>query len=326
MMSILSIVKNNFIRAINKKYYVLVTVITSLLPIVLAVLLTSKMQLSANIAYVGPNKLNMDSKYISVTNLSTIPKESELVSNRYDAVVINKNGKISVDTIKNNNLKNKIENAIMGKGSTSLENDEKRGVGTNILGYLLMFMLINSIQFMSFFVEDKYSGNFKRIVTSDTGIIKYMTAYWIFDFLMNFTPAFVVIVCEKEIFGVNVGFSIVQYIALLSLMAFIGVAFSLFMCSFSENHDDCVLISSVVAILTSLLSGSMGNTTGKNYMMNQITKIMPQKNYMTIISKIENGKALQTLMPYLYYVTLLSIVMIAVSGIVCRIRFNEGKY
>lgn len=296
------------------------------IPIILAVFLASKMQMAGNIAYVGSNKLNVKSKYINITKLSVPPEESELVSNRYDAVITNKNGKIDINTIKSSSFKDKIENAIKGEGTIKLDSSEKRGAGVNILGYLLMFMLMNSINFMSFFVEDKYLGNFKRIVTSGTGVLKYVTAYGLFDFIMNFAPAFIVIAFEKEIFGVDVGFSMAQYAALLSLMAFLGVSFAFFMCSLSENHDDCVMISCMISIFTSLLSGSMGNVTGKNYIINQITKAMPQKNYMMIISGIENGKAFQTIMPHLYYVLLLSLVMAVLGTVICNVRFNEGKY
>ncbi len=111
-MSVFSILKNNFYRVISKKSIIVTTIIFVPLMIISAVYFTGKMEIKGTIAVVSQNKsVNFNTKYLKVKMVDKKPKMSELLLNKYDAVLEDKgNGKIEITTIKGDKFKNTIEN------------------------------------------------------------------------------------------------------------------------------------------------------------------------------------------------------------------------
>ncbi|MCS4473475.1 hypothetical protein JQ031_10145 [Clostridium botulinum] len=143
-MSAFTILKNNFYRIISKKSIIINTIIFVPLMIMAAVYFTDKMEIKGTIAVVSENKsVNLNTKYLKVKVLDKKPKMSELLLNKYDAVLEDKgNGKIQITTIKGDKFKNTIENYLKSPQNINKNIDigEKRGVGTNILGFLIMII------------------------------------------------------------------------------------------------------------------------------------------------------------------------------------------
>lgn len=106
-MSVFTILKNNFYRIISKKSIIINTIIFVPLMIMAAVYFTDKMEIKGTIAVVSENKsVNLNTKYLKVKVLDKKPKMSELLLNKYDAVLEDKgNGKIEITTIKGDKFK-----------------------------------------------------------------------------------------------------------------------------------------------------------------------------------------------------------------------------
>lgn len=156
-----------------------VFVITSV-TILFSVYFTSKIEMKSNIALVSSSQvIHANSKYLNIEQVKEIPKKYELVLNKYDAVVIDKgNGKFHIETIKSENFKKSLEETLSGKKLSIYSESEKRGNASNILGFLLMFILIEGIMLMRLFAEDRDDKIFERIMYSPISILS--TGFGIF--------------------------------------------------------------------------------------------------------------------------------------------------
>lgn len=327
-MNIFNVYKNVFERSINRKFYLIFSLGSTIVAMLLAIYFTSKLSIGANIAFVTNSKnVNFKSSVVQVDVLHEKIKESELFSGKYDAEVIDEGrGKFKIETFKSDKFKKAIQSFLIGDTNVKFDSTVKRGVGTNILGFMIMFLFIQAFLFMSLFIEDKQNGTFKRIATTPAGVIKYLMGYSLFNLTINFVPSFLVLLIEKYIFKVNIGFSIGTYICLLMLMSFMATAYSLLLCSLSENHDNCSMYSTTIVIATSLLSGNFYNINGKNYILNNIIKVLPQKNYLDIAVNIENGKAFSDSLAKLTYIIVFNLLLFVIGIMFTQRRFKKGKY
>lgn len=327
-MGIINVFKNDVKRILNEKSYLIIVLGTTVLTILLAVYFTSKFQIKGNIALVSnSNKFSMKSKYININLMKKQPAKSELIMGKYDAIVkVNKDGTFKIDTFKGKKFETMIKKAMEGS-KINYSIGDTRKAGTNILGYLVMFILIEGTIFMKYFSEDKEIRTFKRILTSPVSMKSYLLGHCLFNFLMMYVPTFMILVFEKEVLRVNIGFSYLQYSYLLAIITLLSTAFGFFMSAIIEYTDDSTMMSSLIIVLTSTLAGSFYSFGSKNTVMDKLTKVLPQKSYMTLIQGIENKN--NTLLNYPFQVIYLFVFIIAlfiIGAAVCNKRFNEGKY
>ncbi|KNF08305.1 ABC-type multidrug transport system, permease component [Gottschalkia purinilytica] len=330
MMGVWVILKNNFRRAYSNKNYVTNFLIMSCLSLILAVYFTSHLKTDLNIAWVtSSNDIPKISSYSNIEILKETPSKSELVMNKYDAVVIEKgNKKYEVNTIKGKDFKAKIENFIKNPSefNPNNENENKRGVGTNILGYMLMFILLQGVFFMSFFTEDKENKAFKRIITSPIYMRNYIAGHCIFNFIIVYVPILTMLFIIKQIFKIDIGFSYSQYGYLLGIIVLFSVAFSLFISTVVEKMDDVMSLSSSIIVLTSIFSGSFYSINNTNIFLKKLINLLPQKNYLDLAQGIESGKPIMNYVPQIGYLLTLVILLYGCGIIICKRKFNEGRY
>lgn len=324
----LRVIKNNILRLKNDKGYVITVLAITIATILLAVYFTSKFQMKGNIALVtNSNKFDVTSKYINVNVMKNAPQKSDLVMGKYDAIVMDKgNGKFDVVTYKGDDFKKSIEEALQGKSSISFNSSETRKAGTNILGYLTMFVLMEGTIFMRYFSEDKINGVFKRVLISPISMKSYLLAQCIFNFFIIYIPTFIVLVVEKQMLKVDIGFNYFQYAYLLAILTLVSTAFGFFMSAAIENTDDSSMMSTLIITLSSILAGCFYSFTNKNNILDKITAIMPQKNYLNLVQGIENKSAMSNYSGQLIYIFALSIILFIIGSVICNRRYSEGKY
>lgn len=329
-MGVFKIMRNDLKRILNEKGYLIIVLAVTVITIMLAVFFTSKFQIKANLAVVtNSDKLRINSKYVTANIMNKAPENYELVMGKYDAIILDKgNGNYKIETYKGNDFKLMLENLLRGRKNISVQSDNNstRKAGANILGYLTMFVLLEGTIFMKFFSEDKVIKAFKRIMTSPLSLKSYIFGHCLFNFMMMYVPTFAIIIFEKEILKVNIGYNYFQYAYLLLILTLLSTAFAFFMTTIIENSDDSMMMSSLIIILTSILSGSFYSFTSKSSIIDKITTILPQKNYMTLIQGIENNNNIINYSAQLIYLLAAVVLLFTAGTIICRRRFNEGKY
>lgn len=327
MSNFMNIFYFNAKRILAKKNYLIVCLVINIISISLAIYFTSKMEVKANIAVISSENINIQSKYVKLTKLTEVPKESELVMGKYDAAIIDKGGsKYDIETVKGEDYKNNLLKALKNpEKSNWTSSEESRGVGSNILGYLVMVILVEGFMFMALFTEDKEFGTFKRILTSPSDEGAYFSAQCLFNFIIIYVPAFIIIFLAHWSFGIAIGFSLVRYSYMLAILVLMSISFGLFMCSLVEKEDNAMALSAAIIVITSLLSGSFYSFHSSS-IMKFIINMLPQKQYMYMVQGIEKGNSFVSYTPQLFYIMLLSGILIFLAARICKKRFSLGMY
>ncbi|MFL0250332.1 ABC transporter permease [Clostridium neuense] len=329
-MNLFNIFKNNFYRLLAKKAIILVAIVFVPLMIVGGVYFNSKMEAKASIAVVTSNKkLNISNKYMSMKVVKEKPTMSDLVLNKYDAVIEdNGKGDFKITTIKSDKLKNQIEGFLKNPSSvTKMPNSkDKRGVGTSIIGFLIMIVLILEINLMLFYPEDRDFGTFKRILISPVSGSKYLMSQGVFDFLVAFVPTYVAVILVNAVFNVNIGFSYIQFGGLLALLMLLGTAFALFITSLIDDVDNAAMLGNAIILITSILSGTFYSFTDDNKILNTLVSAIPFKPYLALVQGIENGKSLTNYCGELTYVLAVILVLFSLGTFITKRNLKTGRY
>ncbi|ENK1243532.1 ABC transporter permease [Clostridium botulinum] len=329
-MSVFTILKNNFYRISYKKSIIITAIIFVPLMIMAAVYFTGKMEIKGTIAVVSQHKsLNLSTKYFKIKNLDKKPNMSELLLNKYDAVLEKKeDGKFNITTIKGDKFKKTIQNYLNSPQNINKNIDigEKRGIGTNILGFLIMIILVQSIGTMVLYPEDRDFKTFRRILVSPISEGKYLLAQGIFNFIIIYIPVFLAILITKEVFNVNIGFSYGNLAILLSIITFLGTSFALFITSAIDDLDSSLMLGSAIITLTSIISGSFYSFSDNNKILDIIINTLPQKSYLTLVQGVENGKSILSYKFELSYIVILILTFFTLGSLMTKHNFKKGRY
>lgn len=310
-------IKNHFYRMASKKNYIIVSLVMTIVATSLAVVLSKKMDIKGKIAVVTVSRdEGLKSDYIKFIYMEDEPNKSDLVLGKYDGVLIDKgNGNYEVNTIKGDDYKKIIEEVIKDPKGFKPESNNIRGIGTNILGYLQMFILIQTFTYMFLLSEDREQKQIERIATSPISLFKYMLSYFIAIFLLVFVPSFFVIVIIKYIFGISIGFSLIQYAGLLTLIASLGISFAMLLNLLLKVGDTANMVGSSIVVLTTVLSGSFYSFEGSNKILESALWILPQKDFLSFVQGLESGTKISSMIPQLAYILILILAFYTISSI-----------
>ncbi|EJR55649.1 hypothetical protein IIM_00741 [Bacillus cereus VD107] len=324
MNEIKSVLKNNMNRALSKKGYIFLTITFMSISIALAIFFTVKFEVKENVAYVGRMDSPVSIKGINLVQVNEMPAMSEFVTKKYDAVIVPaEDGKLEVKTIRGSEFKKELEKTIQKNDNIPLQS--KRKIGTAILGYTCMFILISTVMFMSFYTEEREKGIFTRIVSSKIYIANYLLGHIIFTFFMLYVPTILVLIIEKNIFKVDIGFSYLQYSLLIGLLILFGISFSLFVSTVVNKIDNVVSISSSIIVLTTILSGVFFTVKERGTIFDWIVKAFPQKQYLLFAESIENGNRFVNSVGHLLYIFVITVVFFSLSIWLNRKKVILGK-
>jgi ABC-2 type transport system permease protein len=291
---------------------VLIMTAITLASIVLAVYVTGTQQVKGHIVIVSQTgTTSVSSKYLSVVTMKKEPPYSALVRQQYDAYVIDKgNGNIDIKTLKNAQFKGLLLQLIKNPKVPIPTQKTDRGVGVNIIGFLMMFLLMGGFMHLFTFAEDKEQGQLVRIATSPVSFAVYIAAHCIYCLSM-FLPTYLLIVVMKLI-GLNIGFSLLQYALLFVILSVLGISFALLLNTFIKKPDNANMLGNSIVMLTSVLAGSFFSFNKGNSMLDNMIKILPQKEFIDFAQHMQNGDALTHLAP-LFYVIVFSAVLFLVA-------------
>ena len=330
MMNVLTIFKNDFYRFINKRAILVFMIFFIPLMIFGAVYFTNNINAKANIALISKNnKFNIDNKSVKIEVAAKEPEMSDLVLNKYDAVIIdNGNGTFKVKTIKSDKFKNSIEKFLKDPGTPIKIEDqnEKRGVGTNILGFLIMIAAVCQIQIMLLFPEDRDFGTFKRMLISPLNSWEYIFAQGLFNFIITFVPIYAAVAAAKFIFKISMGFGYLGLAGLLSLLIMINTGFALFIASIFDDIDNASSVGSFIVMFASVISGSFYSFTDNSKILSAVVKAIPYKPYLTLVQGIENGKSISNYSGNIAYIFTVTLILFALGVIITRRNLDSGKY
>lgn len=306
------VLKNDFHRVCPRMGSIIAMLVMTIVSIFFAVYVTGIQQVKGHIALVtGSNVSGLDTKYLSVEVMKEKPARSALVRQQYDAFVVDQgNGKFEIDTLRNHDFKNMLQVLLKNPKAQIPALKTDRGVGVNIVGFLMIFLSVSAFFYFFPFAEDKEEGQLLRISASPLSFRRYLAAHFIFCF-SSYVPAWLMLAVLQAA-GWNIGFSLAQYAGLFLLLGMLGVTFALLMNTFIKKPDNANMFGNSILILTSTLAGCFYSFSKNNAILDNLIKILPQKQYMEFALDVQNGDVASHLFP-LFYVLALSALMFGVS-------------
>ena len=214
--------------------------------------------------------------------------------------MIGGSGDYAVETLRNDDFKNMLLMLLNNPNASIDTSKTERGVGVNILGFMMMFLLMLSFGNLFAFADDKEQGQLRRIAASPASFGWYLAAHFIYclSFLL---PEYILLVILKFC-GYNLGFTLVQYALLMLILASLGVSFGLFLNTLFHKPDNANMLGNSVTVLTSILAGSFYSFSRNNEFLDKITKLIPQKDFMDFAQYLQNGEAAGHFWPIIYVV------------------------
>lgn len=298
------VLKNNYLRTIPRIGAITVISIIALLSIGLATYITGKEQIKGHIALISQNpedELIGNTKELDITVLSEKPPRSALIERKYDAyVTVDDKGNYQIETLHNNDFKNMLQILLTNPGTGNVPNQNRRGVGVNIIGFMMMFLLMLSFSNLFAFADDKEQGQLHRIAAAPASFGGYLAAHCVYC-LSLLLPEYILLVIMK-ILGANIGFSLLQYAGLMSILAFLGISVAMLLNTLIHKPDNATMLGNATMVLSSVLAGSFYSFGNNNLVLNNIIKILPQKELMNFAQYLQNGNALRHSLTIIYVI------------------------
>ena len=305
---------NNLKRILEKKKNVMIYMTLTIISILAAVYLAGMPETAGNIALVSKSNISLPkSQNIKVTKLKKVPPKADLVSQHFDAVVeISAQGKIKVHTLRDKQFESKISAAVGHGGNMQETQTKTKKEGSTVMGFMMMFLLIQSLYYNSLFGEDKEKHLISRVLVSDVSHIRYLTGHLLFSILFTFLPAFLT-VSILWLAGCQMGFTLLQYTWMIGLLsAFASAVSLLFYTIFQE--ETASMAGSAVFVLTSVLAGGFYSFSGTGRLFNLVTGLLPQKAFLSFLRGVEQGRLTTVNEAQIFYVTAVTVAFLLISA------------
>lgn len=322
--------QNKIDRILMKKEIIIIALVVIPLMIGVAVLFTG-IHRKEIIAYVtnGTEELPADRRF-QVIKVTDKPKMSDLVLGKYSFIVEKKgDNSYDVQTLKNTTEKEVITNFfITGKIPDTYKSEDElfneRGIGTNILGFILMLVLMQGVALSTLFPEDRSLKTFRRILAEPISKRQYLFVHAVFIFVCLYVPSCLAIVLIKIIFHVNIGFPYLTLMLLMAVLTALATAFALFMSSIMDRNIN--LATSGISIVTCILAGCFIPFGENNKFVSWLFGFLPQKAYMTLIHNVEMGQDFLQMKGELINIAVWIIILWLAGFLTVKDRMSKGIY
>lgn len=319
MKTFLVVLKNNFFRTLPRAIPLLVMTIVTLASIMLAVYITGVQQIKGHIVFITQSStaaLPQNSKYIDITVLQEKPPRSDLVKQKYDAyITVDNNGNYQIETLRSNAYKNMVLMLLKHPNTDVNSSKTDRGVGVNIIGFMMMFLLMLAFSNLFAFADDKEQGQLRRISAAPASFGWYLAAHC-FYCLSLLLPEFIMLAVLKWC-GWNIGFTLLQYAGLMAVLGFLGISFALLLNTLIQKPDNANMLGNSITVLTSVLAGGFYSFSQNNAVLDHTIKLLPQKEIMDFAQHLQNGSAWQYSASILYVIAF-SLALFIISCTVLR--------
>ena len=284
-----------------------------------AIFFNTKSDIAGNVAVVSAGGVFPSSAYLNITAMDQPPPMSELVAGRYGAVVVfDDHGGYEIQTIKNDEFRVTLESIISDPSANHAGASGSRGKGTNIVGFILMFVMMQGVSLMFMFAEDKEKKQIRRIAASPVSFGWYLCAHIFFTFMFLFIPIAVMLSIACVMPGIDMGFGLAVYLFLAALQCALATSFGSFLVALCKKSDTSNMAGSASVILTSVLAGCFYSFDKGNKILETIIKVLPQKSFLSMSDSLEKELDISSWSFDGLYIAALIVVFILIAVIKTR--------
>lgn len=314
----LNIIRNDWYRMKEQKLYLAVAVGLTICSVLLAIVLTGRLEPKLHLAVVKGSLTIPENKSIRITEVDEEPPVSSLIQGQFDGIVSwGMDKKMEIRTAKGSAFQKKIRTLLEGRNQDPLVQEPSRKIGTNITGYMLMFLLMQGVLYARLFAEDREKRQIERVVCSPIAFGSYLAGHGLFIWLLIFLPSFLA-VWAARLWGTDIGFTLWQYGVLIGLMSLLAVCFALCLNSFFHSVDTANMVGSCLVVLSSVLAGSFYDMAGSDGFLGKLLYLLPQKGWMLFVDDWEKKSLNVHSLSGLIYVIISSLLLLAIGVIKTR--------
>lgn len=314
-----AVLKNNMHRLWVRKQLIVLLMVFTLVATAAAIFVSTGLAQTWDVAIVGEKPAGGKASNVNFIELTQTPRRADLVSGKYDAILtIADDGSYKLDTIKSADVIEQLMSALDGQSDSTTPVSD-RGIGTNVLGYLMMFILLMGSMAMCMYADDQEQKQITRVAASPVSIKTYLFAHSLFNFCFLFFPTMLILLLVQWVSGITLGYSLLKLTVLIAILCAFATAFCLVLFSFLSNKaDSAIMAGNTVIILTSILAGGFYAFDKGNHALGRIITILPQKAFLTLADLLEQGTAFTTYLPVLVYLLAIIVVFYTISVVKVR--------
>ena len=310
----LVILKNNWRRLMQRKGYLVVSIILTVVCVASAIVFTGNEIIKSNVAWVTQNNVQQGTELdgYHVTYLDTVPANYQLLVGRYDAIIVENKGNVEIKTYKNKKYKENLEKALVDPSASCEAEESKRGVGTNIIGYIIMVLLMQGFLYGRLFAEDIETHMIKRVATTSFTFLQYLLGNSLFICAIIFIPSYLtIVICH--LLNIDIAISLVSYAFFIFLISFLSTAFCLFLEAYVPGTGNANTLGSSVIVLSSIMSGCFRPISDSSGIINKVLNIVPQKDLVDFVDAFEKQHFVVASWLQISYVILLSLIFLCLA-------------
>jgi ABC-2 type transport system permease protein len=328
MNTFLTVLANDYRRTVSRLAGTIVMTVVMFVMIVLAVYVTGLQQIQGHIAFItggSTTTVPAHPDYLEVTTVRVQPPRSDLYKQKYDAFIsADADGTVHVDTLRNIRFRSMIESVFSQSGTAGRtpatgNTFAGRSTGVNIIGFLMMFLLMQAFSNLFVFADDKEQGQLVRIASAPASFSVYLAAHCVYS-LSLIAPAWFMLVV-LHICGVPIGFTLAGYALLILVIGLLGISIALLLNTFIKKPDNANMLGNAVLMLASLVSGSFYAAPPEHSFFNLVVRCLPQKAVMDFAQALAAGTALHHT-GYLLYIVCCALVLLCISGTVLHRKYT----
>lgn len=279
-----------------------------------AIYLSGREEPTIAVAFVGDkSELSLTREQLKITYLTEPPATSDLILGKYAGVIEKSGTTVNFLTLRGDEFKEKVLSYLNKPTGKDLAPTGKKGVGSLILGYLLMFLMMTSVTSIFVFSQDKEVKILPRLLTTPVTIQNILLGHSLFSGLLIFFPTLSIIFLSNVLFGQVIGLSLLTYTWLLLLICLVATSFSLMLASLFQDGDRSAMLGSSIVVTTTILAGSFISFTEGNQLLGKLIRFLPQKVYLDLITSVEQGQAFSELVSPIAYLIGLSLLFYIVA-------------
>lgn len=297
-------------RILNNKIYLFMATLVTPVVIFVAVFFTNKIETKSTIGIIGDIEISI--KNVNAIYLEEEPKFSELVQGKYDAIVKKENEIIQIETIRGENFKNSLEDALRENASYVVTSD--RGIVTNLIGFITMFILVFASMLFKFYYDEKTGIN-KRVLSTSINHLQYSISHFLVVFAILFVPTIIIILLGNIILQYNENVSYIHILFMVFTLCLFATSFSFFISSCIKTEANGGLVATMIIVITTLIAGSFFEVA-QNGFTSFINKFLPQRYLLDYAIALENG-----LSPN--HFSILGIILISIVLFILGTQINQ---
>ncbi|MBP1040628.1 ABC transporter permease [Vagococcus sp. BWB3-3] len=236
------------------------------------------------------------------TAVAEAPTKTELMMGKFDGYLsVTSTGDVQIVTPKKQELAKELSQWLTGKSQL----EEEQPIMPKVIGFMMMFLLMGSLQLTALVGEDKEQHQLQRLLVSPMTLGRYLVTQCLSSFLLLYLTTMCLFLLICTVFQQELGTSIATYSWLIALICGLGVSFGTFMMSLFNTSDTANMMASASLVLTTILSGSFGTVGDQHSWFTTFSRLFPQKSILALATASQGEFSL--------YVTHLSHVILCIS-------------